>query len=105
VHETPRSQVRISATTSPVAAPDYSRYANLIAKTDPANVPLDFAEVRFAAATTATALARASAGGPARHAGRIAGKRETGHRHSYKAAGESFQGLPPRYGLGHTFGQ
>jgi hypothetical protein len=87
------------------AAPDHNRNANSIAETDPANVPLDFAEVRFAAATTATALAWASAGRPARHARRLAGKRETGQRHSYEAARETFQGLPPRDGLGHTFSQ
>jgi hypothetical protein len=38
-------------------------------------------------------------------ASRLAGQPETGQRHAYKAAGESFEGLPPRYGLGHTFGQ
>jgi hypothetical protein len=38
-------------------------------------------------------------------ASRLAGQPETGQRHAYKAAGESFQGVPPRYGLGHTFGQ
>ena len=82
---------------------DYSRYVKLIAETDPADVPFNFAEVRFAAATPATALAGASARGPARHAGRLARKGETGQRHSEKAKAKPFEGLPTRHGLGHTF--
>jgi hypothetical protein len=91
------------ATIASAGARDSSRYANLIAETDPADVPFNFAEVRFAAATTATALARASARGSAGHAGRLAGKSETRQRYSYKAEAEPFEGLPPRHGLGHTF--
>jgi hypothetical protein len=80
----------------------------LIAETDPAYVPLDFAEVRFAAASTAVTAGHAvSAELPRRHAGliRLAGQSKACERHSYKAAGESFQGLPPRDGLGHSSGQ
>jgi hypothetical protein len=66
--------------------------------------------VRFAAAFAALIAGRASsvlAERPRRQAGlnRLAGQPETGQRHSYKAPSESFQGLPARYGLGHTFGQ
>ena len=32
-------------------------------------------------------------------------KTDTGQRHSYHAAGESFEGLPPRYRLRHAFRQ
>ena len=86
---------------------DYSRYANLIAETLLTRVRGDFAEERFAAATTAAALAWLSAGSPVLDAvaSRLAGQSETSQCHSYKAAGESFQGLPPRFGLRHNFRQ
>jgi hypothetical protein len=66
--------------------------------------------MRFAAAFTALVAGRASsvfAEGPGGQAAliRLAGQPETGQRHSYKAASETFQGLPPRYRLRHTFGQ
>jgi len=68
--------------------------------------------VRFAAAFTALIAGRASsvlAEGAGREAvagaRRLAGEPNAGQRHSYEAAGKSFEGLSPRYGLGHTFNQ
>ena len=84
-----------------------ARYANLIAETLPTRVRGDFAKEGFVAATAAATLARFSAGKPGLDAvaSRLAGQPETGQRHSYKAASESLQGLPPGYGPGHTSGQ
>jgi len=96
------------ATVSSAAAPDYSRYATSITETGPVHVLGVLAEERFAAASTAVIARDAtSAELPGRRARLIglAGQPETGQRHSYKAAGESFQGLPPRCGPGQTFGQ
>lgn len=61
----------------------------------------------MAAATTATALARLSAGLPGRAAmaSRFAGQPETSQCHSDKAEAEMFEGLPPGCGLGQTFRQ
>jgi hypothetical protein len=92
----------VLAAIASAAAPDYSGYANLIAKAGLRHVLRVYAEVRFAAAFTALIACRASsvlAERPGRQAGldRLARQRETGQRHSYKAARESFQGLPPRY--------
>jgi hypothetical protein len=86
-------------TISSPAGADYSRDANLIAETLPTGVRGDFAEERFAAATTAAALARLSAGKPTLDAvaSRLAGPRETGQHHCGKPEAEPFEGLPPRY--------
>ena len=89
------------------AAPDYSRYANLIAKTLPTRVLGDFAEERFVAATTAATLARASARKPGLDAvpiGGVAGQPQTGQRHRCKAKAEPLCGLASRYGLRHSLG-
>ena len=65
----------------------------------------DFAEVRFAAATTTAALARLPAGKPGLDAVAIGltGQRET--RHCGKAEAESFESLPSGYRARYAFRQ
>jgi len=80
----------------------------LIAEALPARVMRDEAKVRAAAAFIAVVVGAARCAGIAgRQAGliRLAGQRETGQRHSHQTEAEPFEGLPPRNGLGHHFGQ
>ena len=91
-----------------IPPPDYSRYVGLIADTALTHVRLDVAEKRFATATAAATEMRRPAEYPARNAVaviRLGGKRETSQRHSNQAEAKPPEGLSPRYGLRHTFGQ
>jgi hypothetical protein len=105
---TPEQLKRIGCRKTDCLCGNEKRMAHLIAETLPTRVLRDEAEVRAATALIAVDVGAAVYTGiPGRHACliRLAGQPETSQRHSYNAASKSFQSLPPRYGLGHTFGQ
>jgi hypothetical protein len=108
MHRTPSSQARILAAISPAAAPDHSRYANLQTDTFE-NAGLVLSAGRNATAAFATAPILAGTLGisiAGRSGWKAFGARfesETGQCDCGKAEAESFEGLPPRYALRHTF--